>query len=39
MQSLNEERDFNRLLMNNFGKMIVVTFYADWYEHSVDYLS
>jgi len=31
MQELTEERDFNRLLMNNFGKMIVVVFYADWY--------
>lgn len=26
--------DLARLLMNNFGKLIVIVFYADWYEHS-----
>jgi hypothetical protein len=24
--------------MNNFGKLIIIVFYADWYEHSMNYL-
>ncbi|KAL4459496.1 hypothetical protein ABPG74_018109 [Tetrahymena malaccensis] len=38
MQEISQERDFNRITLNNFGKLIVITFYADWYDHSVNYV-
>ena len=24
--------------MNNFGKLLIILFYADWHEHSINYL-
>jgi hypothetical protein len=32
-----EERDLNRLYLNNFGKLIVLVFHADWYTPSLEY--
>ena len=39
MEELLQERDINRITLNNFGKVIVIVFYAEWHEHSRNYLN
>ncbi|KRX05878.1 Thioredoxin-like fold [Pseudocohnilembus persalinus] len=36
--ALEENRDYNRMCMNNFGKIIVIIFHAAWHQHSNEYL-
>lgn len=38
MEVVKENRDFNRLCLNNFGKILVLVFHAQWHEYSIDYL-
>lgn len=39
MEELVQDRDINRVTLNNFGKVIVIVFYAEWHEHSCNYLN
>ena len=36
---IKEEKEFNKLCLNNFDKLFVVLFYADWYEPSTHMLN
>jgi hypothetical protein len=38
MNEIKEEKDLNRICLKNFGKIIVIVFYAEWNEHSISYL-